>query len=227
MYQVDIKVVDRRKIPDKKQQHRLSEYLRREGIVSDLLKVRLLLGEYSSVDPKELSVAIVEGKIGNGTIKGKVIELEMPPKIQALDELREMLGEMVGDLKDDQLIELLMAVSSSTVFHEGIHGLLNSKPGSKFHQTLEKISGIEDPQAERSTLLDEGLTYALHGIYAKSVEPIGSLEPKINDSDNELVKRRKKLGQILRPKVESYANEGKTLDRDFLEFALECLVKVK
>lgn len=182
-------------------------------------QVKKLFGEFSPIEPQELSVAMVEGNIGNGTTQGKVIEVQMPQTLQALQKLKEMLGEILDELKDEQLKEFLMAISSSTVLHEGIHGLLDSKPGSRFHNTLAEISEVEDIKAERSTLLDEGLAYALQGIFSKSVEPVGSLEPQIKDSDDEILKKRKILGQKLRPKVEEYLSEGKALDKEFITFA--------
>lgn len=185
------------------------------------------MGNYSSVEPESLEVKIVDGKIGEGTIQGTTVEVQMPRAEEAVKELKQSIGNLLENIPpEDQhqkYQEILLAITSSTVLHEGTYGLIDSKPGSRLATALEKVSGIENQQGRVITLLDEGIAYAVQGVFAKDVKPLGSLAPAIKDTDDPVVKQRKMLGEKLRPKVEEYISQGKSVDEEFLAFVAEKL----
>jgi len=88
---------------------------------------------------------------------------------------------------------LSTALTASTALHEGVHGLLDSRPGSKFVSEFEAVTGFPNEQGRASSLLDEGIAYAVQGIYAPDVEPIGSLAPVARETDQREVRQRKLL----------------------------------
>lgn len=134
-----------------------------------------------------------------------------------------MLPNSSEEERNGRSSELVMALSSSTILHEGVHGLLDSKPGSKFAQDLERVSGLKDESGSKATLLDEGIAYAIQGVYAPSVEPLGSLSPIPRDDERGEVKMRKELGVRLRPKIEEYLKTNRQMDDELLAFASEQL----
>jgi len=91
---------------------------------------------------------------------------------------------------------------------------------------VEELSGIENIEGKISTLLDEGIVYAIQEIYAPEIKPIGSIAPRINENDREDVKMRKELGHRLRPIVENYLNLGKSMDRNFIAMASQELKEI-
>ena len=117
--------------------------------------------------------------------------------------------------KDKTAEELAIALTASMVLHEGVHGLLDSRPNSQFAPDLETTTGLSNKGGKASTLLDEGIAYAVQGIYAPDFEPIGSLAPKARADDDKLVGQRKKLGEKLRPLVEEYIKEERRIDPNF------------
>jgi len=216
-------IIDSREKSDAGQQLALSERLVADGADIALQESKKFLGEYSPVDPKELSIEIIEGNIGEGTIIDRVIKLEMPETDKAISRFQELLQPRFGELSEEQCREIFFALGASIVLHEGIHGLLDSKPGSKFAHDLERASGIKDSKGERSTLLDEGIAYAVQAIYAPTVEPIGSLAAKAKETDPAIVRKRKLLGERLRLKVANYLEGDRLVDEDFLSFAAESM----
>lgn len=220
-------ISDAREKPDPGQELALAERLEADEVDIALQETKEFLGDYSQTDPPELSIKMIEGNLGQGTIRDKVIEIEMPAMDKAIDRLQEILQPRFEELSGEQCREIFLALCASTSLHEGIHGLLDSTPGSKFARDLERVSGIKDPGGERSTLLDEGIAYAAQGIYAPKIEPVGSLAPRAKETDEEIVKKRKRLGERLRPKVTEYLEEKKTIDESFLFFATQSLSEVE
>lgn len=218
-----IRVDDTRKKKDTSQQFALSERLKIDKVDLALLDTKGFLGKYSAVEPNDLSVRIMGGKLGEGTIQGTVIEIQLPPQDQAIAEMRTMLESILEDIpgekRDAKCKEIILASSASTVLHEGIHGLLDSKPSSHFAHDFEETSGIQNKNGEIATLLDEAIAYAIQGIYAPEVDPLGKLTPSSKETDHNEVGLRKDLGEKLRPKVEEYLEEKKTIDSEFFSFA--------
>lgn len=219
MQKTKFKVTDLRKNPDFDQIQLLKVELKRERIDPRLQKSKSFFGKYSLGVPNKLEVRIIDGKVGEGELKNKAIQIQLPPMIQAIQQLKEMLSLYFRKLTDKNCREIFWALTVSTIFHEAVHMLLDSRPGSKFTDDFEQISGFKNTRGEASTLLDEGLVYAIQGIYSKSIMPIGSLRPEPKNSDSQSVKIRKRLGMYLAPKVEEYFQKNQSLDNEFFSFA--------
>ncbi len=127
--------------------------------------------------------------------------------------LNQVLADIPEQQRDACCEDIIFAATASTAMHEGVHGLLNSRPDSQLSRGL-------------STFLDEGVTYALQDINAPVIEPIGSLAPTHRDTDRPEVKQRKELGQKLKPEVKRYLEKGRSVDDAFLTFASTQVKKV-
>lgn len=221
--QFQLPITDSRDKPEPAQQFALAEQLKSDKTVEVLTTAHRLLGSYSAVTPKDITVKIVDGVVGEGTARGTVVEIQMPNTERGIEQLEGQLGSLLEAVpqadRREKCQEILLSLISSTILHEGLHTLINSRPESKLATDFERISGLENTQGVISTLLDEGLTYAIQGIYAGEVEPLGNLTPRVRDSDNPDLRRRKILGEKLRPKVKEYLDEKRTLDNEFLTFA--------
>ena len=227
----NLQVEDSRQSEDASQQFALSERLKADKVDVALHQTHEFLGEYAATRPQDLSIRLVDGNLGEGTINGSVIELQLPGKEQAVAETRgfvEPLLKEVGDENIDSLAgELATALTASTALHEGVHGLLDSRPGSKFSSDFEVVTGFPNEQGIASTLLDEGIAYAIQGIYAPDIEPIGSLAPVARETDEREVRQRKVLGEKLRPVVQGYLDEGRSIDEGFFERAKQSIIEVQ
>jgi hypothetical protein len=226
-----LRVEDLRRAKDASQQFALSERLKGDRVDEVLDQTYRFFGEYAAHRPQELNISLVDGKVGEGTINGTVIELQLPESTQASSEIKSftelfLAGKSEED-KGEVAEQLVTALTVSTALHEGVHGLLNSKPDSKFSADFEAITGFPNEQGRASTLLDEGIAYAIQGIYAPDVELIGSLAPVAKEADERLVKQRKILGYKLRPVVKRYIDSGKSVDASFFELAKEAMIDMQ
>ncbi len=226
-----MRIYDVRQISDASQQLTLSKKLQVDKIDAALVQTCIFLGRYSGNKPQDFSIQLVDGKIGEGTINGNVIEIQLPSRRQAISEVRALIEPLLknyGDEEKDKVAEeLVMAATASTVLHEGVHGLLDSRPGSAFFVDFEAITGFPNKQGETSTLLDEGIAYAVQGIYAPNVELIGNVAPIVKETDERLVKWRKKLGEKLRPDVKEYMESKKSINTAFFEKAKQFIVEIQ
>lgn len=227
----NLKVEDVRQSKDASQQFALSERLKADQVDVALHQAHEFLGEYAGSRPQDLSIKLVDGKIGEGTIKGTVIELQLPDRQHSISETRGFIEPLLKDVKEedkDKVADgLATALTASTALREGVHGLLDSRPDSKFSSDFEAITGFPNEQGRASTLLGEDIAYAIQGIYAPEVEPIGSLAPTARETDERLVKQRKTLGEKLRPVVKEYIDAGRSIDTDFFEVAKEAMIDVQ
>ncbi len=221
-----MKIEDTRTNPDTFKEA-LSAQLETEDISKKLTAISNFLGEFCETDPKDLSVRLVEGTFGEGTIKDTVAEIQIPNTRDLVDQTINNLESVIEKNTEEQKKEiskqLILAVTASTILHEATHGLLNSKPDSKFALKMEELSGIKNVGGYFSTLLDEGIAYAIQEIFAPEVEPVGSIAPRINEKDSDIVKMRKELGHELKPMVETYLNLGNKIDDEFLKEAIKQL----
>ena len=224
-----IEIDDKRTNPDTFK-GALEKSLDLENIDTKLAGISQFFGEYGATKPTDLSIRLIDGKFGEGTIKDSTIEVQIPDIKNLVSETKTALGSLLekNSEEEKEVIskQLILAVISSTILHEGTHGLLDSKPGSKFATEVEELSGIENIEGKISTLLDEGIVYAIQEIYAPEIKPIGSIAPRINENDREDVKMRKELGHRLRPIVENYLNLGKSMDRNFIAMASQELKEI-
>ena len=224
-----IEIQDERTNPDRFKDA-LENELKIERFVSKLTKISNFFGEYGTANPNDLSVRLVDGKFGEGTIKGSTIEIQIPDTSGLVDETKTALGSLIEknteEEKEEISKQLVLAVASSTILHEATHGLLDSKPDSKFATEMEEISGIENVEGKYSTLLDEGITYAIQELFAPEIEPVGSIAPRINEKDEEIVKLRKKLGQKIRPLIEPYLLNNNKMDDDFIKKSTQELKEI-
>lgn len=219
-----LEIIDKRANQDVVQAYLLSERIKKDLIVANLREVKRLMGDYASdVDPGDLEVDLMEGEFGSGTIKGKVVELCLPADSAVVESILPVVDVLFPETnindKDTKAREVANAVLSSTVFHEGTHAMIDSKPGSKMSRDLE----IDDPDGETGTMIDEGITYALQGIYAKE----NYLIPDVKQDDRIEVQVRKRLGERLRPKIKEFIDGGKAIDKEFLQICLKELEQVK
>jgi hypothetical protein len=220
-------VIDSRNSPDPVQAEKLSNQIEADGILGLLEEIKSFLGKYSTRSPQELSVNIVDGKLGEGTIRGIQIDIQMPAHTIAIKQLQESLKPSFGEISTEVAGTLALAIATSTILHEGVHGILDSTPNSQLAADYERVSGTENTDGFVVTLLDEGITYAIQGRYARTIEPIGSLAPRINDQEDPDVKRRKALGEKLKPKVDEYMKAGREIDDDFLAFTSQAIKEVE
>jgi hypothetical protein len=214
-----IEVTDSRKSPDANQAKNISEQIKTDSIIDSLQDSKKFLGKYSTKSPQELTINIVDGNLGEGTVKGTQIEIQMPSQTDAIRGIQKSLEPLFSDMSEQAAGELVLALATSTILHEGVHGIFDSTPSSKLAADYERVSETKNTNGEVVTLLDEGITYAIQGRYAREVQPLGSLAPRINEQDNPLVKKRKALGEKLKPKVNEYIDTGKEIDDEFLAFA--------
>jgi hypothetical protein len=224
-------VNDARQSKDAAQQFALSERLKADNVELALVQAHKFFGKYSGNKPEDLTIRLTDGKVGEGTIKGKVIEIQQPDRKQAILETRNFIEPLLKGVQNENIDkvaeELATALTASTVLHEGLHGMLDSRPGSKFASDFEAVTCLPNEQGKVSTLLDEGIAYAVQGIYAPDVDPIGSLIPVAKETDEREVWQRKMLGEKLRPVVKEYLNAGKSIDTDFFETAKKAIIEVQ
>jgi hypothetical protein len=198
----------------------LENELETESVSTKLTKISNFFGEFCETDPKDLSVRLIDGGFGEGTIKGNVVEIQTPNTRDLVNQTTADLGYLMKNSTEEEKEEiskqLILAVTASTILHEATHGLLNSRPGSKFATEMEETAEIDNAEGKISTLLDEGITYAIQEVFAPEIKLIGSVAPRINKDDREIVKIRKELGHKLKPMVETYLNLGKSMNRDFI-----------
>ncbi|MBP8591553.1 hypothetical protein KBI33_03795 [Candidatus Shapirobacteria bacterium] len=226
-----MKVKDARQRKEASQQFALSERLKADNVDIALSQTCKFLGKYSRCRPQDLSIQLVNGKIGEGTIKGTVIELQLPTREQAISEIKDFMGPLLEDVmgknKNKIVEELITTLAVSIVLHEGAHGMLDSKPGSRFASDFEAVTGLPNEQGRASTLLDEGIAYAIQAIYAPNLEPVGSIAPAVKETDKELVKQRKTLGEKLKPMIKEYIDSGKSIDTNFFEKARDAMIDMQ
>ena len=223
----NLEVVDSRKLPDPKQAENLSAQIESDDVLSSLEEAKTFLGKYSTRSPQELSVNIIDGTLGEGAIKGSQIDIQMPAQADAISQLKKFLKPSFGEISEEVADKLTLALTTSTILHEGVHGILDSTPTSQLAIDYEKASEAPNTGGEVVTLLDEGIAYAIQSRYARKVEPIGSLAPRTNEQDSPAVKRRKALGKKLEPKVGEYIEAGKEIDDEFLVFASQAIKEVE
>jgi hypothetical protein len=224
-------IEDMRQDCDSVQTFLLAERIKTDEVDLALGRVKRLLGDYSPTETKDLSIRLIDGIVGEGQLFGKgIIEIQLPKDTEAIKEMKLALETTLQNVEenetDSKCREIINAVCASIVLHEGIHGLLDSKPGSKFAQDFERISGLENEHGAESTLLDEGIAYAVQGIFAPEIQPLGSLAPVFREGEREEVVKRKRLGELIRPKIKEYLDFDKTLDDDFLTFAIQEMLKL-
>lgn len=217
-------VTDSRENKDTSQQFAVSERLKADGIDVALQKTYEFLNGYTAARPENLSIELVDDTNDeDGSIEGKIIKIQLPCKEIMITKIRNSIDSLLSDKKEkdkDKIAEeLAIALVSSTVLHEGIHGLLLSRPGSQFASDFEAIMGLPNEEGKDSTLLDEGIAYAIQGIYAPDVEPVGSLTPVARETDEREVRQRKVLGEKLRSVIKTYIDNGKCLDTEFFRIA--------
>jgi len=224
----NLKIEDIRIDKDLSQQFALSERLKADNVDRTLVQAHKFLDGYSRCHPQEFSIQLVDGRIGEGTIKGKVIEIQLPDRERAISETKGFIEPLLDDTEDENkdkiAEELVTALMVSTALHEGVHGMLDSRPGSKFASDFEAVTGFPNEQGRASTLLDEGIAYAIQGIYAPDIEPIGNISPVAKESDERLVRQRKTLGEKLRPMIKEYIDSGKSIDINFFEKAKDAMI---
>lgn len=225
-------IEDMRETGDTVQALLLSERLKTDEVDLALGKTKTFLGEYSTVQPKDLSIRLVEGRLGEGQLlAGGIIEIQLPKDNEAVNEMKLALASALDsieeDKKDTKCREIINASCASTSLHEGVHGLLDSKPGSKFAQDFERVTGMENEQGADSTLMDEGIAYAIQGIFAPEIPPLGSFVPVAREGEREEVVLRKRLGEAIRPKVKEYFESNKPLDDEFLSFAAQEMTRLR
>lgn len=222
-----LKVVDSRKSPDAGQTEKLGDQIEKDAILGSLKEAKAFLGKYSTKSPQELMVNIVDGKLGEGTVRETQIDIQMPSQADAVSQLQTSLEPNFGEVSVQVAGELALATATSTILHEGVHGILDSTPTSQLAADYERVSGLPNTDGEVVTLLDEGITYAIQGRFAREVEPIGSLAPRISEQDSLEVKKRKALGEKLKPKVVEYMEASQTIDDKFLAFASQAIKEVE
>lgn len=228
----DMQVVDCKRLKDASWQFALTERLKKDKVDFALTQAHKFLSKYAANSPDDLSINLVDGNVGEGTVNGNVIELQLPSREQAVVKMREFIEPLFNKTQDEDERnkvsgELVIALTASTALHEGVHGILNSKPDLKFSSDLEAVTGFPNEFGHTSTLLDEGIAYAIQGIYAPVVEPIGSLAPVARETDEREVRQRKVLGEKLKPVVQEYLDEGKSIDADFFKIAKQSIIEVQ
>ena len=218
-----LEVIDRRENPDVVQSHLLSERIKTDRVVETLEDIKKMLGSYAT-DAVSASIPIVlsDGQWGSGKYANGVLEVALPAD-QEVVELMKPFAESLkipGEEIENVAREVANAALSSTVLHEATHVLIDSRPGS----ILSRDLGVEDPNGEISTMIDEGITYALQGIYAKETYLIPDEK---QDEGRQEVRFRKVLGVRIRPRVKELLDSNKIMDKEFLRYCLETLEQVK
>ncbi len=220
-------IEDKRIVTDEMQVALLIERLRADKVAQALEDTHRLLDIYSRTSPEELKIQLVDGNVGEGTINGSVIEIQLPAQTNVVTQMRGFVEQHLQGKADEKIDrvakEFVYALVASTVLHEGVHGLLDSRPGSQFAQDFERVSGESNEQGRLSTLLDEGIAYAVQGIYAPQLQPVGSLKPVARESEPPEVYQRKVLGEKLRPIVQAYIEQGKAIDDEFFTTTSELM----
>lgn len=227
---VNMEINDQRKEADPRLREALKDELLLMNFESTSDRIYRFFGNFSETDPSNIKIQIADGQFGTGEAKNSTIIVKAPDTNSLFYDILEKLQEGHFNVPENKLEEtagkLILSTMCSTILHESCHALLNSKPGSKFSEKLKELSGSEYRE-EDSTLLDEGLAYAIQGFYAPEIEYIGSLKPRVNENDREIVKKRKILGEKMLPKVEEYIGKGKPLDDNFLLFSVQKMSEIK
>lgn len=195
------------------------------------------LGQYHSrIDPDTMIINYRTGELGKGEMVNgstNVIYIDIPELHSAVAHIQTLL-ESEGIQTNETLVKnIVHALIAQTVLHEGTHVLFHTRPESPFAQAVESF-GIENKYGMISTLLDEGITYAIQNYYAPSIDGYGKLVLRDctvdqvreeSDPKEKEVLRRKVLGQLLSPLVARYMDEGKAMDLTFIQEATSILKK--
>jgi hypothetical protein len=191
----------------------------------------------STINPNEIQIDCVPGEMGKGTLSRvdpRRLTIEMPNEQVAIRSLQNDLKSTGVNLTTEEAVSLLYTMQAQTTLHEGIHVLLDSRPGSYLAQAVEN-TGITNEQGNNSTLLDEGLTYALQNYFAPTFEKLGKLtvrpytidelkaEPNLQKRET---LRRKILGNDLSLLVQEYVQAGKKIDDGFIKRAIIVLKEI-
>lgn len=199
----------------------------RERIISDLLevhwqKIHKFLGECTSGNgPSQFVINIEDGsEIGSAEVivkdDGAVsIVLFCPCEASGVEKIRQGFLNAGLVYTDEVLSDLFYAAQSQTIFHEGIHVLLESRPGSVLARAVEAF-GFSNHNNCHATLLDEGITYACQDIFAPEVGPLGKLEYQLDEKLTDIQSIRKKLGRLIKPLIQKYLEDNHQIDAHFL-----------
>jgi hypothetical protein len=220
-----LRIFDNKVNSDPQQRRNLEQRLKHDDVPAHMERVHTFLGRYAVHTPAELQINIVNGAVGEGTVRDASIEVQLPDDETATSQIRRFLEPYLKEKPDQEInrisLDVAYALVASTILHEGVHGMLDSKPTSPFAADFERVTGVTNEYGTFTTLLDEGIAYGLQTIYSPSIEGIGSLTPMARSEDPPEIYIRKKLGEQLTPIITQYLDQGKPLDSNFLIHAYE------
>jgi hypothetical protein len=247
-------ITDSRTNPDEPQTKALDKQIEDDQIYDDLQKAHKFFGKYSARSPDDLSITIEQGELGqyaDGEIRthedntGEIILfLDSSESIQQhLRQTAARAGQKANwiseILTEDKCQEMSIRTASSTAFHEGLHGLFDTRPDSSFDNVVQESLQTTNGKVrqEVSTLLDEGTVMAIQSIKYEGQKVVlekdkfePDLEPKPRsseppeDDEDYLVWARAQLGQKLKPLVREYNIENdqpKEMDAKFIATATQ------
>ncbi len=211
----------------------LQSRLLKDCATKNWLDIQLLFGDYGTKsDPTAFLVKLIDGNlVGQAEVvltdqsQQTEIRLAMPSEAGAVIFFQSEFRKAGYDFDENTCREIFYAVQSQTVFHEGIHLLLSSQPGSLLAKTVE-ATGFSNENNCHATLIDEGITYALQDYFAPEIDGLGTLEYRVNPDSKKTIDLRKQLGKLIRPIIQELIAEKKKFDETFLHRAINQLSKV-
>lgn len=221
----DIK--DTRTEPEPAQVERIKAALEKYEVGKMLDAAGKFLGKSATIIDQHTPIKLVDGEMGVGEKDHEGnLKIGTPHERELVETLQSQLSQNGVEATEEQAREIGYAIIATTIGHEKIHDIFDSKPGSLFWEDLKRVSSINDPDGARATLLDEGITYAIQGIYAPEIKPLGSRVPIPQETDNPEVRARKTLGAELKPLVQECLEREKSIDDELLSFASQKLYEV-
>ncbi len=234
-----MQVRDLRSTPDAESRKAFKERITKDRLLAKLQSVRTILGAYARTDvlPRYFHVGLVDEQ--QGVAHGFSPDIQRPEDAM-IDVPLEQLGagiksmletaEKAGmSINEEQARDAVLANASSVALHESIHQLIDGDPDTS-PLIRDVASALEEKTLDEETnlLLNEGITYAFHNIFAPFAEPLGSMGPRLDAGDSVMVRKRKVLGQKIEGVVREYMqNDNKPLDNEFIQKASLALREVK
>ncbi|MFZ3069135.1 MAG: hypothetical protein WA052_02345 [Microgenomates group bacterium] len=210
--------------------------LENDKVEEKLTQFENLVGKYTKQKVSEgFKINVVYGSAGNGEVVDGVLSVNLPTQneidiVQNDERAKPFLDVLTK--AGTTYKEFSLALASSTTIHESEHMIIDSRPNSQLARDFESAQPLDqkiilDEAGHALSLLDEGITYAFQMEIDSGSELFQKLEgDKPPSEESFTISTRKRLGEILRPKLKEYIDNGNDIDGDFLKFAGEEMKKL-
>jgi hypothetical protein len=212
---LDITVIDKRTQEDAMQIERLKRSLRAWRLKEKLIEFYASMPSIC-VKTNKINITIVDGSLGSGEVRDGNVNVNLPSEQEMVAQVKGHVQDAYPDATEEALEELAYDIASNVALHECLHALIESYPGSNFHQEIVLITGEADEQAAFSTFVDELLVVTLQKYYTEENALIGDISPSSDRVIDEKQKILYNAAENLQPAVALFFEGERTL-KEFLE----------